>query len=85
MDTFFLKTSDGKKLIRIEAPNRSTALAVVDQIEWGNTQDEIEECCGATITGAWYTFKGAKDREIQRHLKASSEQHRYGMKNRAPA
>jgi len=60
MDTYLLKTSDGKQLIRIEAPNKSTAQAVVDQLEWGNPQDEIEECCGATITGAWYTFEGKK-------------------------
>lgn len=58
MSTYTIAADDGRMLYRVEAPDQGAARAAVGQIAWGNTQDEIEECCGVEFTGAWHTFEG---------------------------
>jgi hypothetical protein len=57
MNTTFLIQGKATNIIyRIQAPDKSTALAAIDCAERGYQQDEIEQeiCCGKVqFTGAW--------------------------------
>ena len=65
MTKHMVKTPDGKLVVRIETSDsgqagKSTAEWCAEQIAKGTLQDEIEDICGASITGAWKTWTAAK-------------------------